>query len=308
MLRRLIVLLLVPLLGAVLVACGEESDDSSSGASAPLEEIQIEGEFGEKPEVTWDGRLEAGKITSEVLEEGDGEQVGSGDQVLAHIWLGNGFTQEEAYSSYETQPQQLTVNEKQLGEPFLEGLEGRTIGSRVAVVARADEFFGETGNPQLGIGNQDAVVLVLDLMEMYTPPKPKDVPASQLPSVVEEKGDPVGLDFSGVPKPAADGELLRAVLDEGDGEPVTTDMKVTADYLGAVYGGKKPFDESFSAKPVPFELTSVVDGWTYGLEGVPVGSRVLLQIPPDLGYGGQKQPGIPADSTLYFVIDIVSAK
>ena len=39
-----------------------------------------------------------------------------------------------------------------------------------------------------------------------------------------------------------------------------------------------------------------------------VGSRVLLAIPPDLGYGAQEQPNIPANSTLYFVVDIVSAK
>jgi peptidylprolyl isomerase len=89
---------------------------------------------------------------------------------------------------------------------------------------------------------------------------------------------------------------------------VTTDMTVTADYLGEVYGAKKPFDESYSKKPVPFALTSVVQGWTYGLNGLKVGSRVLLQIPPALGYGDQAQSGIPPGSTLYFVIDIRKAK
>jgi peptidylprolyl isomerase len=52
----------------------------------------------------------------------------------------------------------------------------------------------------------------------------------------------------------------------------------------------------------------VVPGWTYGLTGLKVGTRVLLQIPPALGYGAQAQEGIPAESTLYFVVDIVSAK
>ena len=60
--------------------------------------------------------------------------------------------------------------------------------------------------------------------------------------------------------------------------------------------------------PAEFALTEVVQGWTYGLDGLNVGSRVVLQIPPDLGYGAQEQPGIPANSTLYFVVDIVSAK
>ena len=39
-----------------------------------------------------------------------------------------------------------------------------------------------------------------------------------------------------------------------------------------------------------------------------VGSRVLLAIPPALGYGEQEQANIPANSTLYFVVDIISAK
>ena len=68
------------------------------------------------------------------------------------------------------------------------------------------------------------------------------------------------------------------------------------------------FDESFSKKPVPFQLSQVVPGWTYGLEGVKVGSRVLLQIPPELGYGEAEQGAIPANSTLYFVVDVVKAQ
>ena len=86
------------------------------------------------------------------------------------------------------------------------------------------------------------------------------------------------------------------------------DSTVKVNYLGSVYDAKQPFDESYSQKPIEFSLGSVVKGWTYGLSGLKVGSRVILQIPPDLGYGAQEQSGIPANSTLYFVVDIISAK
>jgi FKBP-type peptidyl-prolyl cis-trans isomerase len=49
----------------------------------------------------------------------------------------------------------------------------------------------------------------------------------------------------------------------------------------------------------------VVKGWTQGLSGQSVGSQVLLIIPPDLGYGSTAQEKIPANSTLYFVVDIL---
>ena len=308
---RVLPLLLPVVLALGLSSCGDDEDGGSSGDSSsdPLSSVTISGDQGEAPEVEWDGDFEADETTSDVLTEGDGDEVATGDKVLAHIWLGNGFDQKQAFSTYDTgQPETLTVDDKTLSAVFIEGLEGQTIGSRVAVAAPADEAFGEQGNPQLGIGNKDSILVVIDLMEMYEEPKPTDVPPSKMPGVVEKKGEPTSLDFSGLSKPKADGELLRTVLEEGDGKVLTPDSTITADYLGMVYGGKKPFDESFSKEPAEFSLTGVVEGWTYGLSGLKVGTRVLLSIPPDLGYGAQDQPNIPANSTLYFVVDIVSAK
>ncbi len=287
-----------------LAACGDD-DGGSSGAA--LDAFSVSGDPGQEPKVTFDEEVDPDGIETKVLTEGDGEELGEGDNVFAHIWMGNGYTQEKAFSTYDTKaPQLLTYDD--LGKPFQEAIEGHTVGSRVAVVASAADTYGETGNPQLGIGNQDSILVVVDILGEHQTPKPKDVSSSKLPALVEKKGQPVGFDFSHVAKPSAGGDLLRAVLKEGSGPTVTTDMTVTADYLGEVYGAKKPFDESYSKKPVPFPLTSVVPGWTYGLSGLKVGSRVLLQIPPDLGYGDQAQANIPAGSTLYVVIDIRKAK
>jgi peptidylprolyl isomerase len=311
-LRRLPAILLPLLLATTLVACGDDSSDSSSdsssAASGDLHGITVSGDIGSAPKVEWDGKLDVSKTETTVVSEGDGDEVTDGDKIQVNLWVGNGFTQKQAYSSYDGgQPETVTADDT-LAPVFKDALLGKTIGSRVAVTATASDAFGESGNPQLGIGNKDTVLIVVDLMDMYTAPKPKDVPQSQLPGIVEKKGEPVALDFAGLPKPKADGDLLRSVVTEGKGETVTTDMTVTANYLGSVYGAKKPFDESYSKKPVPFALSQVVQGWTYGLSGVKVGSRVLLQIPPELGYGAQEQSGIPANSTLYFVVDIISAK
>jgi peptidylprolyl isomerase len=291
-----------------LTACGSDDGGGSGSTGKGLDSVQISGDFGKAPEVKWGGQLTATSTTAKTISEGDGAEVQEGDKLDVQIWIGNGYSQEEAYNSYDGAPQALTVDSKNLSKPFLEGLEGHKIGSRVAVAAPASAAFGKDGNPQLGIGNQDSVLIILDIIGVHEDPKPTDVSPSKLPSVVEKKGEPVGFDFTGVKKPSPQGDLLRAVLKKGDGATVTSDMTVTADYLGAVYGAKKPFDESYSKKPVPFALTQVVPGWTYGLSGLKVGSRVLLQIPPELGYGAQKQSGIPANSTLYFVIDIHKAE
>ncbi|HYF72328.1 MAG TPA: FKBP-type peptidyl-prolyl cis-trans isomerase [Nocardioides sp.] len=310
-LRRLPAALLPLVLATTLVACGsDDSSDEGSESSDSLHGITISGDLGSAPEVKWDGKLEVDKTETTVVTEGEGATIEDGDQVQVNLWIGNGFTQEQAYSSYDEGGQEETVTANdQLAPVFKDAVLGQTIGSRVAVTATGADAFGEVGNTAIGIAPTDTVLIVVDLMEEFTPPAPKDVPSSQLPGIVEEKGEPVALDFKGLPEPEEDGELLRSVLKEGDGATLTSEMTVSANYLGMVYGAKKPFDESYSKdQPIELPLSNFVSGWNYGLAGLKVGSRVLLQIPPELGYGDAEQPNIPANSTLYFVVDIVSAK
>lgn len=312
--HRLLSLPLALLLGATLVACGDDSggEGSGSGSSSGLDSLTIEGEVGSQPEVKFDGELKAEGVETEVVEEGDGAELQTGDSVLTHIWIGNGFEQAKAFSTYDAQtPQLFTLDEKMLSKFFLEGLEGQTIGSRVAVAAQAQTAFGEAGNAQLGIGNKDSVVAVIDLLS-GVPEGPEgreqDSP-SWAPALQGDDAAPTGLDFSGTPKP--DGSLQSAYLIEGEGEKVQQGQTIVVDYLGQVYGGKKPFDESFSAQPTSFQIGvgGVVKGWDQTLVGAPVGSRVIMAIPPKLGYGekGNPQAGIKGTDTLYFVVDVLAA-
>ena len=311
-LRRLPILLLPFVLATTLVACGDDessSDGGSSSSSDALHGIEISGDLGKEPDVSWNGELDVDSTETTVVTEGDGEKIEDGDKVQANLWVGNGFTQEKAYSTYDAPGQAETVTaSSDLSPVFKDAILGQTIGSRVAVTAPASDAFGEGGNPQMKIGNKDSVLIIVDLMEMYTPPKPTDVPQSQMPKIVEKNGEPTGFDFTGIAEPKASDDLMRTVIKEGDGETVTEDMTIKADYLGAIYDGKQPFDESYSKEPVEFALSGVVPGWTYGLSGVKVGSRVLLAIPPALGYRAEPQTGIPANSTLYFVVDVLAAK
>jgi peptidylprolyl isomerase len=313
--RRPVALLLTVLLATVLVACGDDSEaggGASEGGSSSLEGVAIEGEVGQEPEVTWDGELTATDVESEVVTEGDGAELGEGDQVFAQIWLGNGTTQEQAYSTYEAdQPQLLTVSQESLSELFLQGVEGQTVGSRVAVAASAETAFGPQGNPQVGIGNKDTVLTVIDLLGTVAdgPEGTEQKAPSWVPSLVGDDEAPTGVDFAGTPKPT--GKLQTAVLVEGEGEVVEKGQTIAVDYLGQVYGGKEPFDESYSSQPTSFPIGvgQVVKGWDQALVGQTVGSRVVLAIPPELGYGdaGNQQAGIKGTDTLYFVVDILGA-
>ena len=297
-----------------LAACGSEEADPTPGAG--LDSVTIEGDHGKAPKVTFDGRLDPDDGETQVLIEGDGETVEDGDTVSAHYWIGNGFTEKEAESTYEAEPQSIELS-KDIIKPLRDAMVGQQVGARVAVLSSADDAFGEgVGNPQLGIGNKDAVLFVVDILDRSETIPPLDgpqgeekEPAGWAPSLIEEDGVITGLDFSTAHEPT--GELIATTLIKGDGAVVKKGQTITVDYLGQVYNAEAPFDESYTKEPAEFPIGvgSVVKGWDERLVGRTVGSRVILEIPPAKGYGkaGNEQAGIKGTDTLFFVIDILGA-
>ena len=303
-------LLALSLLG--LAACGSESSDTEGGG-AGLSSVTIEGDAGKEPEVTFDGRLDGSKAETKVLIEGDGETIEDGDTVSTNFWIGNGFTEKVAQSTYGEGTQSVELTEDVL--PTLrEAMIGNKVGDRVAVLTSAEESYGETGNPNIGIGNQDAVLFVVDILGKVTvldaPQGEEKEPAGWAPGLIEKDGVVTGLDFSDAREPS--GELLATTLVKGDGAVVEKGQTLHVRYLGQVYDAKEPFDENFSADaPTTFPIGTggVIDGWDERLVGRTVGSRLILEVPPNKGYGkeGNEGAGIKGTDTLYFVVDILAA-
>lgn len=316
-LRRALTPLLPALLVPAFVACGSTQAGYGDKTVSGLDGVSVSGDFNKTPSLAWKAAIAyPSKTQVKTLINGTGAAVGASDQVSAKIYIGDGTTTEKSwsYNSSQDASDGLVTISGSMGPVFKRLLSGAHYGDRREALTNSASVFGQSGQPSLGIGNHDTLVVVVDLVKKFEPPKPTDVPASKLPKVVLKKGTPTGFDFKGVRKPDPNGKLYRAILKQGTGTTVTSDMTVTANYLGMTYGAKAPFDESYTKKPASFALSGVVKGWTYGLTGVKVGSRVLLQIPPGMGYGSQAKPaqagnpGIPANSTLYFVVDILSAK
>ncbi|MBV1839938.1 MULTISPECIES: FKBP-type peptidyl-prolyl cis-trans isomerase [Photobacterium] len=104
--------------------------------------------------------------------------------------------------------------------------------------------------------------------------------------------------------------LLYHVETAGEGDkPAATDT-VKVHYKGTLTDGTE-FDSSYKRnQPATFPLNQVIPGWTEGVQLMPVGSKYTFVIPPELAYGSQANPSIPANSTLVFeveLLDIVKA-
>ncbi|MCD6638378.1 MAG: FKBP-type peptidyl-prolyl cis-trans isomerase [Nocardioides sp.] len=297
-------------LSLALTSCGSDEADTEQGKD--LDSVSIKGEVGKAPEVTFDGRLAAGEPEVEVLHEGEGEELEKGDTALAYWWIGNGFTEKEAVNAFEGPTTAIPVSDNTF-PGLLAALEGHTVGSRVAVLASATEAFGEMGNPQLGIGNKDSALIIVDIMgvRLDGPQGTQQKPAAWAPAVDEKDGVVTGFDFKGVPRP--EGKLRSTLLVKGDGPVVAKGQTIHVDYLGQVYRAAKPFDESYSEGKEPMAqaigVGALVKGWDETLVGQTVGSRVIIEIPPKKGYGDAEKlpPGIKRDDTMYFVVDILAA-
>jgi peptidylprolyl isomerase len=292
-------------------ACGSDGEDGggSSGGDA-LEGLEVTGEFGEKPKVEIDG-LDVDGIESTELIEGDGAEVTQDSYVDYRFSMVNADGKEIQGNYSENEPGELVV--AQLTESLQDKVVGSHIGSRVVIALPVTELAGPEGNPQMGLDPKDDMVLVFDMIEEGEPPlegpEGKEVdPPADAPKVLDEKGAVTGLDFSDAPAKAPK-KLDVIPLIEGEGPEVKEGDNVTVNYYGAVWGEDEPFDESYSrGTPASFGLTpgGLIEGWVKGLEGVKVGSRVMLVIPPELGYGPQGSgEKIPGNSTLVFVIDVL---
>ncbi len=112
-----------------------------------------------------------------------------------------------------------------------------------------------------------------------------------------------------VPKGAPPKKLEVKEIEEGSGEEAKSGDKVTVQYVGVNYKNGKEFDSSWSRNE-PFSFTlgvgEVIPGWDQGVEGMKVGGRRELIIPPELAYGeAGAPPAIGPNETLVFVIDLL---
>jgi len=120
----------------------------------------------------------------------------------------------------------------------------------------------------------------------------------------------VALGQAGTTLPAQAGAKVEVTdLATGSGDEALRHSRVTVHYTGWLEDGTK-FDSSLD-RGEPFSFTlggrQVIAGWDQGVEGMKVGGKRRLVIPPELGYGKRGAGGvIPPNATLTFEVELLA--
>jgi peptidylprolyl isomerase len=104
-------------------------------------------------------------------------------------------------------------------------------------------------------------------------------------------------------------ELVIVDLTEGDGATIAAGDGAVVQYWGLRWSDGGTFDSSWSrGQPFTFALGAgqVITGWDVGVDGMRIGGRRVLVIPPGLAYGDRGAGNvIGPGETLVFIVDLV---
>jgi len=135
--------------------------------------------------------------------------------------------------------------------------------------------------------------------------------ASARAAIVAEKRNAIGAAFLGQAAAKAGAQrtesgIVYREITAGSGVSPAAGNTVRVNYRGTLIDGTE-FDSSYARdEPAEFGLGQVIPCWTEGVQLIKVGGKAELVCPAHLAYGPNGQPGIPANSTLIFEIELLA--
>lgn len=321
--RRLLAILLPGLL--LLTACGgttaePEPTSQSAGETAKFDSLKLTDNGDKKaPGLDFPKPLEVAEPTIKVVNEGSGDAVKANQIANISVLAVSGADGSTLEDTFPNEPEPLELNDqlKTNSAVIYNAFVGAKVGSSIALAvpgqqsapeASPSPSAGATPSPSPAAGPTQLLIIKIlsatDVTPALDKPQGETVtPPAGLPTVTEKDGVPE-INVEGAAAPTA---LVSQDLIKGTGATVKETDTLTVNYVGVNLVGGTKFDSSFDrGEPTSFALNQVIKGWTQGLTGKTVGSRVLLVIPKDLAYGDAGQGEAKGD--LVFVVDILGAK
>lgn len=272
------------------------TDFDEGGASG---EVTVSGKFGAVPTVTFTKPLEATDLERTVVTEGSGATTKKDDEVNARVTAFKGSDG----TALGSRLLPVVVGDSSTLGAFAAGVDCVPLKSRVVVTVGAEQLYGPSGNPEVGIEPDDSIIIVTDVIGKVVPLKPAAWTDPRVKVTFGAEGKAPKLTL---PPGAPSQKLQLKILKQGDGAVVGKNDQVTVDYQGTNWRTKKIFDQSYGKQPATFSPQGVVEGFGAALVGQKVGTQLVVTIPAKYGYGssGNEAAGINGTDVLVFVLEI----
>ncbi len=304
--RAISALVTTAVLAAGLTACtqvgslgGCQPEYKTGDASAY---ISVEGRFGAPQKVTFPTPIVTKKTERTVLKQGNGEVLQSGDVAIFQYLVANGTTGEVVYKSDSLGAGSIITVGDSNTPSVTEGLKCATVGSRIAIATTP------AGAGQSGGDSTDTFVFIIDVLKAMHGKAEGWIQSPQpgMPAVVTAPDGAPGITIPNQDPPSG---LAVNVLIGGNGKKVTADEYIVVKYTAVLWSDGSVFDSPWgtnSASIIQLTKSSKVpEGLVKALVGQRIGSQVLAVIPSDLGFGKEGIEGVPGNSTIVYVVDIL---
>jgi peptidylprolyl isomerase len=266
--------------------------------------VLVDADLGEAPVIVADGPYDVDRVERTVLIAGAGDPVVEGDLVAVAITIVNATSGERAPG---TASARVLLEPDAVQPGLLATILCTPPGSRVVGVVPAEQAFGVVGQPELAIGPDDDLVLVVDVLTVI----PQQAAGAEVPlpdgfPPVHVRVGSDGAPTVGIPDIAPPPTTVSAVLIEGTGPVVASGDEFLVQFVAVNWRTHEEFDGTWG--DVPRSLLTVLPGVDAALVGRTVGSRVVAVVAPTDGFGSTGSPssGVLPTDTVVYVVDILA--
>jgi len=297
-------LLIATIAALSLAACGGSDSGAESEPDTTEAEATADAEIQppdttpappanpDKPEVELPAELPT-ELERTVIVAGTGGAAVAGDTVIVDyvgVRSEDGVEFDNSYDRGEPFP--VTLGSGSVIQGWEDGLVGAQTGEQVQLDIPSDLAYGETARGEI-IGENESLTFVIDVRAVVASADPEDAPTEP-----------------GVPLSTAEGVAATEYVDLVVGDGPELEQGDTALILYVNFRGDNGVAiESNWSDPlqIPFE-EGLLPGLLEGMDGMKVGGRRAIIIPPEDGFGaeGNPQGGLPADTDMIFVIELVA--
>ncbi len=232
------------------------------------------------------------ELVRTVLEEGTGEAAEAGDTVIvdyAGVRSSDGLPFDNSYDRGEPFP--VVLGQGNVIEGWDEGLIGSQAGERLQLDIPSDQAYGETARSNIICENEN-LTFVIDVRAVISAGDPADAPTEP------------GVELSAAP--GVDDTVFEDLV-EGDGAVLEVGDTAVIRYVNFVGDSGVVIETNWGPDPLQVAYAeNLLPGLLEGMEGMAVGGRRAITIPPEDGFGeaGNPDAGLPADTDMIFVVEL----